>query len=87
MTQEEREEAGKKAMELLNYFSERYDRLQPKPMVDCLVMGLAVLVRISFKEDHEQILCAVESIERDFRDCVNHIHEIHMSPHIPAGHA
>jgi hypothetical protein len=56
-------------------------------VVDCLVMSLAILVRISFHEDREAILGAVEGIEHDLRDAVNHIRQVNMEPHIPAGHA
>ena len=87
MTDEERDQASHMAMELLNYFSERHDRLQPKPMVDCLVMSLAILIRISFKEDREEIALALQGIDHDLRETVNHISRIDMQPYPTAGHA
>lgn len=87
MTNEERDKASRMAMELLNYFSERHDRLQPKPMVDCLVMALAILIRISFREDHEEIALALGGIDHDLRETINHIQSINMQPLPTAGHA
>ena len=87
MTNEERDKASHMAMELLNYFSERHDQLQPKPMVDCLVVALAILIRVSFKEDREEIASALAGIDHDLRETVNHISRVDMTPHPTAGHA
>ena len=87
MTNEEREQASHMAMELLNYFGECHDQLKPKPMVDCLVMSLAILIRISFKEDREEIALALQNIDHELRETVNHISRIDMRPFPTAGHA
>ena len=87
MTNEERDKASHMAMELLNYFSERHYQLTSKPMVDCLVMALAILIRVSFKEDPNDIAIALGSIDHDLRETVNHISRVDMTPHPTAGHA
>lgn len=83
MDDDQRIDATELASELMNWFAEHHGEMQPKQIVDGLIMTLAILIRVSFHHDQEQINRAFNSIDRDLRAVTMDLTEVHTA----AGHA